>query len=138
MAPLTARLLAVNLTGFALLGGASSQGWVTHIVEADSSRLTLVIAALFMIGLYFVFRHSRANIIWIAHSLVVLGLIGTVIGFIQALSGVDVKATGDATSISPMVASLIAGMGTALYTTLVGAVCNLWLRLNLRLLEVHQ
>jgi biopolymer transport protein ExbB/TolQ len=71
----------------------------------------------------------------IASSLVVLGLVGTVIGFIIALSGVDPQAAADPGSIAPMVSTLIQGMSVALYTTLVGAVLNVWLMLNYRLLE---
>lgn len=71
----------------------------------------------------------------IAASLVLLGLIGTVVGFVIALSGVDPSNAADPASIGPMVATLIAGMSTALYTTLVGAVLNIWLMLNYRILE---
>jgi MotA/TolQ/ExbB proton channel family len=70
-----------------------------------------------------------------ANNLVLLGLIGTVVGFIIALSGVDPGTVGDASAIAPMVSSLIEGMGVALYTTLVGSVLNIWLMLNCRLLE---
>ncbi len=69
-----------------------------------------------------------------ANSLVLLGLIGTVIGFIIALSGVDPDKAGDFNSIAPMVSTLIEGMSTALYTTLVGAVLNVWLMVNYHLL----
>lgn len=65
-----------------------------------------------------------------ANSLVFLGLIGTVIGFIIALSGIDPSGASDIDAISPMVATLIDGMSVALYTTLVGAVLNLWLMVN--------
>lgn len=71
----------------------------------------------------------------IAGWLWVLGLIGTVIGFIIALSGVDPAAAGDAAAIGPMVSTLVAGMSVALYTTLVGGILNIWLTLNYRLLE---
>jgi MotA/TolQ/ExbB proton channel family len=71
----------------------------------------------------------------IANSLVILGLIGTVIGFIVSLSGVDPETAADVSAIAPMVTRLIAGMSIALYTTLVGAVLNVWLMLNYRLLE---
>jgi MotA/TolQ/ExbB proton channel family len=71
----------------------------------------------------------------IANSLVFLGLIGTVIGFIIALSGIDPAAAGDVDAIGPMVSTLISGMSVALYTTLVGAVLNVWLMVNYRLLE---
>ncbi len=69
-----------------------------------------------------------------ANSLVLLGLIGTVLGFIIALSGVDPDAVSDIRAVTPMVTALIRGMSVALYTTLVGAVMNLWLMVNYHLL----
>ena len=66
----------------------------------------------------------------IANTLVILGLIGTVIGFIIALSGVDPDKAGDFKTVAPMVSTLIEGMSTALFTTLVGAVLNVWLMAN--------
>ena len=70
----------------------------------------------------------------VAGSLVLLGLIGTVLGFIIALSGVDPQRARDVESIAPMVSIMIAGLSTALYTTLVGAVLNVWLMINYRIL----
>lgn len=70
----------------------------------------------------------------IANSLVILGLIGTVIGFIIALSGVDPANASDIKAVTPMVSTLVEGMSTALYTTLVGAVLNVWLMANYHLL----
>jgi hypothetical protein len=71
----------------------------------------------------------------IANSLVLLGLIGTVIGFIIALAGVRPDVVSDVSSIGPMVSTLISGMSVALYTTLVGSLLNVWLMVNVRLLE---
>jgi hypothetical protein len=71
----------------------------------------------------------------LANSLVILGLIGTVIGFIIALAGIDPEAAADVSSIGPMVSTLIDGMSVALHTTLVGSVLNVWLMLNYRLVE---
>ena len=70
----------------------------------------------------------------IANLLVLLGLIGTVLGFIIALSGVDPDSAGDVNSIAPMVSVLIKGMSTALYTTLIGSVLNVWLTANYQIL----
>ena len=70
----------------------------------------------------------------IANTLVFLGLIGTVIGFIVALAGVDPEMSGSVHQVAPMVSSLIEGMGIALYTTLVGAVLHVWLIVNHRML----
>lgn len=71
----------------------------------------------------------------IATSLVLLGLIGTVLGFIMALDGVDASTAGDVAQVGRMVATIAEGMGVALYTTLIGTVLNIWLMINHRLLE---
>lgn len=78
--------------------------------------------------------HRIAIVRHIANALVLLGLIGTVLGFIIALSGVDPDNAADLSNVAPMVSNLIAGMSTALYTTLVGAVLNMWLMANHQLL----
>lgn len=71
----------------------------------------------------------------IAGYLVLLGLIGTVLGFIMALDGVDPARAGDVAEVGRMVATLVDGMGVALNTTLLGAVLNIWLMIDYRLLE---
>ncbi len=70
----------------------------------------------------------------IANTLVLLGLIGTVVGFIIALSADDVNLAADIDSVGPMISTLIGGMSVALYTTMVGAILNIWLMINYRLL----
>jgi hypothetical protein len=71
----------------------------------------------------------------VAVSLVLLGLIGTVIGFIIALAGVDPRMTANAGSVVPMVAQLISGMSVALYATLIGSIHNVWLMTNYHMLN---
>ena len=66
----------------------------------------------------------------VANSLVLLGLIGTVIGFIIALSGVDPEAATQVENVAAMVSTLINGMSVALNTTLVGALLYVWLIVN--------
>ncbi|MCH7550731.1 MAG: MotA/TolQ/ExbB proton channel family protein [Proteobacteria bacterium] len=66
----------------------------------------------------------------IANSLVLLGLIGTVIGFIIALSGVDPETASQVENVAAMVSTLINGMSVALNTTLVGALLYVWLIVN--------
>lgn len=78
--------------------------------------------------------HKISVVRQVANALVFLGLIGTVVGFIIALSGVDPQAASDASNVAGMVAKLIAGMSIALYTTLLGAILNLWLTINYRIL----
>lgn len=70
----------------------------------------------------------------ISGSLVILGLIGTVLGFILALSGISASMAGDVGAVSSMITRLIAGMSVALFTTLEGAVLSLWLTINHQML----
>lgn len=112
--PLVPSLAAMHL---ARLRGQNNEG---RSLAAGSLRLKL--------------SHRIAVVKHVAGALVLLGLIGTVVGFIIALSGVDPEKASDFDSISPMVSTLIQGMSTALYTTLVGAVLNLWLMINYRML----
>jgi hypothetical protein len=71
----------------------------------------------------------------LANTLVLLGLIGTVLGFIIALSGVSPEQASDVNAIAPMVSTLIRGMSTALYTTLIGSILNVWLMANFQILS---
>ena len=139
------RFILVNLIGAALLSAAAAQGWIGLVTRNDPTRLTLVIYAAFIFGLFlsawkivqtsralrrfdpaalaadFVGRYVSAArqrtannraisadalrqcygmriavVRYIANSLVFLGLIGTVIGFIIALSGCPAR-DGDRT-----------------------------------------
>jgi len=77
---------------------------------------------------------APATVRHIAGILVLLGLVGTVIGFIVALSGVDPQKVPSVDNVAPMVARLINGMSIALYTTLIGSVLHLWLMITQRIL----
>jgi hypothetical protein len=72
----------------------------------------------------------------IASRLVLLGIIGTIVGFIIALyGGIDKDAATDVTAVGPMVALVLQGIGVAFFKTLTGSVLNVWLMVNYRLLE---
>lgn len=196
---LVMRFLLVNVVAFACLGAAYLQGWLDLAQESDVTNMTLVIFAVFLVGLamcgWRVFQTSQninrlkdvivsgadavverggvtdflgsgrvgsyieslravpesrreivaealrmklysriSNIRYIADSLVLLGLIGTVIGFIIALSGVESGSVGEVSAIGPMVGQLVKGMSVALWTTLVGSILHVWLRLNYQIL----
>ena len=74
------------------------------------------------------------NIKFIANTLVILGLIGTVIGFIIALSGVDGSVSSNPEEVGKMVSSLVKGMSVALYTTLAGSILSVWLNICFQIL----
>ncbi len=98
-----------------------------HEGAADGRAITANILRLRMTSSIAIVHH-------VANTLVFLGLVGTVIGFIVALSGVDPRSAANVDNVVPMVATLIHGMSIALYTTLIGAVLHVWLMVNYRLL----
>lgn len=99
--------------------------YLSPMVGSDADSRANLVGALRMN-----IAHRTAVVRHIANSLVLLGLIGTVVGFIIALGGVDPEHASDVRAIAPMVSTLIQGMSTALYTTLIGAVLNVWLMAN--------
>ncbi len=102
---------------------------IAALLDADAERRSNLTGALRMR-----LSHRISVVRHVASNLVLLGLVGTVVGFIIALSGVDPARASDVKAIAPMVSTLIEGMSTALYTTLVGALLNIWLMANHQLL----
>jgi hypothetical protein len=109
-------------------GSAALPDLAPLLGRTAESRANLVAAARLRLS------HRIAIVRNIANTLVLLGLIGTVLGFIIALSGVDPERAADISAVAPMVSTLVSGMSTALYTTLVGAILNVWLMANHQLL----
>ena len=67
--------------------------------------------------------------------LVGLGLLGTIIGFTYALSGVNEVSLGSARGVSDAIGPLMDGMRVALNTTIVGAIFSTWNDVNQRMLR---
>lgn len=111
------------------LSASRATEYLIQLRGRDGSSRSLIAAAMRM-----KLSHRITVIRHIANSLVLLGLIGTVVGFIIALSGVDPEQAADVKAVAPMISTLIEGMSTALYTTLVGAVLNVWLMANHQIL----
>lgn len=121
--------------------------------EADKSRLSYLIYA--ACAFYFVrlgwcaakdktesikeeskVIEIEENAAWVAKRLPVVGMIGTVIGFIIMLQGAFVTLdVGNPESMQAALVVMATGMGCALYTTLAGLVCGLLLNLTLRITE---
>jgi hypothetical protein len=107
----------------------------TNAYQRAAARRDSQSRALMADSLKMKFGFRLGTIRHIANTIVLIGLVGTVIGFIIALSGVNAEAATDAQAIAPMVSTLLLGMAIALYKTLVGSVLNIWLMANYRLLE---
>lgn len=72
---------------------------------------------------------------WFASATIKLGLLGTVVGFIVMSSQIGRMPSFDLEQVQTMLKQMTQGMAIALYTTLVGLVANLWLGLQLLLLD---
>jgi hypothetical protein len=119
-----------ELERFASVPAGSAPAYLEAVAGCAAESRTLLASSMRL-----KLANRIAPIRHLANSLVLLGLIGTVIGFIVALSGVHPEVASDVSAIGPMVSTLISGMSIALYTTLVGSLLHVWLMVNVRLLE---
>lgn len=145
------RLAIVNTVGAVLAYAAHASGMIAPIIRTDASYLSLVIVALFIAGLASTFTRAvkvgaamnaaktgdadvakvakmaakNEHIGDVSNWLMTLGLLGTVIGFMMAMGGIEAGNTE----------GLIAGLHTAIGTTVVGAVLSLWTEVNRRMLD---
>lgn len=104
------------------------------IYQNDSSYLCFVIMAIFcwISGYNGTIAYSidsklkvenKLDLSWFFSEIcLALGMIGTVVGFIQMLSGFSSLNISNTTSIQGMIVSMSGGMATALYTTLAGLI----------------
>lgn len=66
----------------------------------------------------------------IANAMIMLGIVGTVIGLIIALQGINPSTISDANAIANVLGNLLHGISIKLSTTLFGILGNLWLMCN--------
>jgi MotA/TolQ/ExbB proton channel family len=96
--------------------------------------LAALITGIGLIGVVCVFLQRWRDVQWISTHVVRIGLLGTVIGLIAAFSSVRGGGSNDPNQIREMITAVVDGMYISLYATLLGIGCNLWLKVNLRLL----
>lgn len=72
---------------------------------------------------------------WFAAGAIKLGLLGTVVGFIVMATEIGKLPSFDIAQVQTLLKQMTGGMAIALHTTLVGLVANLWLGLQLLLLD---
>ncbi len=157
------RFLLINVVGFVGVGLAYQRGWLEYLFANDPTYITVAITSLFYFvwftTLRRVVRTSRdldaqkagacymkpgkqskvwAKIAWLLESsetMIGLGLIGTVIGFSIALSGVNEDSLGNAAGVTTALGPLMVGMKIALNTTIVGSILGMWNGINQRMLR---
>jgi len=119
----------------------------THIWEVDVTRISFIIITVWLVTTVFIARCHLSNLLkttvnflpvgwFLAEACLALGMIGTVAGFlimlITAFGSIDV---GDTATLQTALAGMAMGMGTALYTTLIGLVSSLFIKVQLVNLE---
>lgn len=120
------KIVALNLPAVAALGAAGHVGLLDRFV-ADP---LLGIPCGFVLGwLVLAIVMLACGSRWadrVASDLIPLGLIGTVLGIVVALGSVSVEDIATLDGTIEMAGWFIAGMATAFYTTLIGAVGHFW------------
>lgn len=156
----TAPLRKARTLGAALAVALAWSGHLLPVFQTDQSRLTLAIAALFLIGWGWCLKEvlivsgslnrskrlgyrpapaaqadkALLKVEWmetVSEWLVGLGLLGTVVGFSTAMSGIDQSSVMQAAGAQNAVAALMQGMRVALNTTLLGAALAIWHQVKL-------
>lgn len=83
-----------------------------------------------------VFFEERLSILtFFSTTVIMLGLIGTVVGFIVGLYGLDPSMMRDIDTMVSSIGQILLGMSIAFYTTLAGAIAHLWIESNLLILN---
>lgn len=135
---------------FILIDGLGNALW-----DIDSTKTSFLMIGAYLIWSFFLARLYSAKkpdqaalgkfdetTSFVSNALITLGLIGTVIGFAIMLAGltkVDFTSSFEKSAVINMMGSLISGMGTALYTTIIGMgasfIMNIELFINKRILQ---
>ncbi len=116
-----ARFLILNITGAAILIAGWLHGFVKDVAGMDSTGMTWLIAAIFLVGLWRAYKHDWRGVDFAATLLPVLGVLGTVAGIVMVFG----PSLMSGELINPSL-----GIGTALSTTGVGLAGHAWLVIN--------
>ncbi len=123
--------------------------WFEALYDSDQTKISFLIITVFLISSvtvgYLSYMKSDnfnklSNYVWFSsETMVTLGLIGTVAGFLLMLSSafdnLDVK---NVENVQEVITDMSLGMSTALCTTLVGLVCSVLTKIQMVILENNQ
>lgn len=155
------RFILFNSLMTCLMAWLASKGYIAVLVASDPTGISLGIAALF--GLSAVATVTQAwkitkeknahkagtytakdrekrgvklgRIFRASEAMALLGLVGTLVGFIIAFATADPTSLLSAADVGTGVVQMMKGMGVALYTTLTGAVLGGWTSENYNMLK---
>jgi len=121
-----------------LLGGAIAIYFNVHVelYNADITKLSFVISLIYIMTTIWIGKGMRdtinTNVAWfISESLTSLGMIGTMVGFIYMLLAFENIDISQIATLQTTLIMIAKGMGTAIYTTLVGLICSQGLKIQL-------
>lgn len=142
------KMALINLAGMFMLFTAYLQGWVQHVFRSDSSHMTVLIAVVFFGGVLATLwqawapatnpERARMNlqaIRYVGTTLVMLGLLGTVIGAFKAFQALDPAALSDHSKGVIMTLKSLNSLGIGVACTILGCVTNIWTMLNVAIME---
>ena len=158
------RFIILNVLGAVGIGLAYQRGWLEYLFSNDPTFITSGVVMLFTLvwlatarrilltsrglnhqkdGRVWRIRPGQQSKVWAkidwlvdgSDIMVGLGLIGTVIGFSIALSGVNEGSLGSSQGVSTALGPLMVGMKIALNTTIVGSILGMWNGINQRMLR---
>ena len=129
-------LIVVPLTVIAIF--AHFFGFYESIYENDKSWISFSVLGIFTLASIWIGCQTKrlslkgTQFLWMTSDMcLTLGMIGTIVGFLMMLVGGFSIQSGDAAGIQALLARFSVGLGTALYTTLVGLICSMLLKLQL-------
>lgn len=129
-------LIVIPVTVVAIIAGFL--GLYQSIYENDKSWISFSVLAMFvaqsaLIGYRTLTLSLKGTQFgWMVSDMcLTLGMIGTIVGFLMMLVGGFSVQGGDTAGIQALLARFSVGLGTALYTTLVGLICSMLIKLQL-------
>lgn len=137
-------LFCLSLVACAI-GGAL--GWFDELYRVDNTFICLGIIGLYFIVTLFVgwltwagpesmVERYRKACEFVPELMTGLGMLGTVIGFVQMLGAFRSLDASNTAAMQGALSAMASGMGVALLTTLVGLACSMALALQLENLDI--
>jgi len=120
----------------AILPTSIIRDYLSDIIKADGLKVSERNQATSLADIYSDRLKATHDYGWFfVDSMIKLGLLGTIVGFILMLGSVSDTSSLDVNAMQKVMQEMSSGMGTALYTTLVGLIGSLLLALQYQLLD---
>lgn len=123
------KLFVLNVAFACFVIWAAWLGYVQFVFSHDISHLSYLITAVFVGCVARVFWGKTDHLEEAEKQLTGLGFIGTLVGFILALSGISGGSMSTPEGLMHIGTGLLSGIGVAFCASLVGVICAQWLGL---------